>query len=309
MLRTVLVHGVLLAALMGGPAYAQAVTEDQRSQQIEGFRDEVAALHTSGLDSGGVEFARRVSRHYETLRAHYRPMSTLTDRELLDLFKATTTAIFYTNDAAYLPDIVAAFDLLERRGQVTEKVRSDMRSSLVRVRAFDELAGQGLAGENEVPALRQAPDLNQDMPLVIRADGSGRPLVENYQWQKGLSVIVVYGPHCAPSKKALTAISADRELAEFFRERALWLMPVDDDVHVAAMKQLAMNPASSRVAVAYNRSSWPQIDSWTTPMFYFFDDGTLTHVEKGWRSDTQLETLRTLVRPHVASAEQDASQR
>ncbi|CAN7152960.1 hypothetical protein LJR168_000082 [Pseudoxanthomonas sp. LjRoot168] len=293
MLRTVLVHGVLLAALMAGPAYAQAAAEDQRSQQIESFRDEVAALHTSGLDSGGLEFARRVSRHYETLRAHYRPMSSLTDpEELLDLFKATTTAIFYTNDAAYLPDIVAAFDLLERRGQATEKVRSDMRSSLVRVRAFDEMAGQGLASETDAPALKHAPGLNQDLPLVIRADRSGRPVVENYQWQKGLSVIVVYGPHCAPSKKALTAISADRELAGFFRKRAIWLMPVDDDLHVAAMMQLAKNPASSNVAVAYNRSSWPQIESWTTPMFYFFRDGKLTEVQKGWPSDTQLETIR-----------------
>lgn len=292
MLRTVLVHGVLLAALMAGPAYAQAAAEDQRSQQIESFRDEVAALHTSGLDSGGLEFARRVSRHYETLRAHYRPMSSLTDRELLDLFKATTTAIFYTNDAAYLPDIVAAFDLLERRGQATEKVRSDMRSSLVRVRAFDEMVGQGLASETDAPALKHAPGLNQDLPMVIRADGSGRPVVENYQWQKGLSVIVFYGPHCAPSKKALTAISADRELAGFFRERAIWLMPVDDDLHVAALMQLAKDPASSNVAVAYNRSSWPQIESWTTPMFYFFSDGKLTEVQKGWPSDTQLEAIR-----------------
>ena len=292
MLRTVLVHGVLLAALMAGPIYAQAAAEDQRSQQIESFRDEVAALHTSGLDSGGLEFARRVSKHYETLRAYYRPMSSLIDRELLDLFKATTTAIFYTNDAAYLPDIVAAFDLLERRGQVTEKIRSDMRSSLVRVRAFDELAGQGLASETEAPALKHARGLNQDLPLVVRADSSGRPLVENYQWQKGFSVIVVYGPHCAPSKKALTAISADRELAEFFRKRALWLMPVDDDLHVAALMQLAKNPASSNIAVAYNRSSWPQIESWTTPMFYFFRDGKLTEVQKGWSSDTQLETIR-----------------
>jgi hypothetical protein len=292
MLRSVLVHGVLLAALMAGPAYAQAVAEDQRSQQIERFRDEVAALHTSGVDSGGLEFARRVSKHYETLRAHYRPMSSLTDQELLDLFKATTTAIFYTNDAAYLPDIVAAFDLLERRGRVTEQVRSDMRSSLVRVRAFDELVGQGLASETEAPALKHAPDLNQDLPLVIRDDGNGRPLVENYQWQKGLSVIVVYGPHCAPSKKALAAISADMQLSEIFQKRALWLMPVDDDLHVAALMQLATNPASSNVAVAYNRSSWPQIESWTTPMFYFFRDGKLTEVQKGWPSDTQLEAIR-----------------
>ncbi len=292
MLRTVLVHGVLLAALMAGPAYAQAAAEDQRSQQIERFRDEVAALHTSGLDSGGLEFARRVSTHYETLRAHYRPMSSLTDRELLDLFKATTTAIFYTNDAAYLPDIVAAFDLLERRGRTTEKVRSDMRSSLVRARAFDEMARQALASETDAPALKHAPGLNQDLPLVIRADGSGRPVVENYQWQKGLSVIVVYGPHCAPSKKALAAISADMQLSEIFQKRALWLMPVDDDLHVAALMQLATNPASSNVAVAYNRSSWPQIESWTTPMFYFFRDGKLTEVQKGWPSDTQLEAIR-----------------
>ena len=295
---------VVLAALVSGPALARASevspSQEERSLQIERFRDHVAELQTTGIDSGSRQFAESLSEQYKKVRQIYRPIASLSDQQVLDLFRAATTAIFYTNDAQYLPDITSAFDQLHLRSQLTEKVRSDMRSSLIRVRALDHLnrlSGQGLlADASGIAPIQQGVGVRQDLPLLVRAGDAGDPMrLENYIRPKGLSVVVVYGPHCAPSRKALTAISGDRELATFFQDRALWLMPVDDDLHVKELGALASNGASSNVAVAYNRASWPQIESWTTPMFYFFDDGSLVHVVKGWQSDAQLEVIRQFI--------------
>lgn len=295
---------VVLAALVSGPALARAsevsASHEERSLQIERFRDHVAELHTAGIDSGSRQFAESVSEHYKKVRQIYRPIASLSDQQVLDLFRAATTVIFYTNDAQYLPDITSAFEQLHHRSQVSEKVRSDMRSSLIRVRALDQLHGlsdQGLlADASDVAPVQQGVGVRQDLPILIRAGDAGDPMrLENYIWPMGLSVVVVYGPHCAPSRNALTAISGDKELGSFFQERALWLMPVDDDLHVQALGSLAKNGASSNAAVAYNRASWPQIESWTTPTLYFFEDGSLVHVVKGWQSDAQLEVIRQFI--------------
>ncbi|WP_312770273.1 hypothetical protein [Pseudoxanthomonas mexicana] len=301
---SVLQVAVVLAALVSGPALTRASevspSQEERSLQIERFRDHVAELHTTGIDSGSRQFAESVSQHYERVRQIQRPITSLSDQQILDLFRAATTVIFYTNDARYLPDITSAFEQLHRRSQLSEKVQLDMRSSLIRVRALDQLkrlSDQGLLEDaSDVAHIQQGVGVRKDLPLLVRAGDAGDPMrLENYIWPKGLSVVVVYGPHCAPSRKALTAISGDKELATFFQDRALWLMPVDDDLHVQALGSLAKNGASSNVAVAYNRASWPQIESWTTPMFYFFDDGSLVRVVKGWQSDAQLEVIRQFI--------------
>ena len=303
-MSSVLQVTALLAALVSGPALTRASevppSQEEGSRQIEWFRDHVAQLHATGIDSGSRQFAESVAQHYGRVRQIYHPVASLSDQQVLDLFLATTTAIFYTNDAQYLPDISSAFEQLHRRSQLSEKVRSDMRSSLIRLRAVDQLhrlSDRGLlADASNVASIQQGEGVRQDRPLLLRAGDPGDHMrLENYIWRKGLSIVVVYGPHCAPSRKALAAISGDKELAAVFQERALWLMPVDDDLHVQALGSLASKGASSNVAVAYNRASWPQIESWTTPMLYFFDDGNLVHVVKGWQSDAQLEAVRQFI--------------
>lgn len=52
-----------------------------------------------------------------------------------------------------------------------------------------------------------------------RAGEAGhQALLENYVLPKALSIVVVYRPHCCLPRKAMTAMSADKELVALFQE-------------------------------------------------------------------------------------------
>ncbi|MQA42515.1 hypothetical protein [Rugamonas aquatica] len=40
------------------------------------------------------------------------------------------------------------------------------------------------------------------------------------------------------------------------------------------------------MAIAYHWRGWPMLDVRSTPVFYFFNGGTVRHVAAGWRDDS-----------------------
>lgn len=265
------------------------------------FDDAMASLELSGEDSGGIAYASSVAQFYERLRDVGLSLSKLDDIQLLGLYRATVRTIFYTNDAAYLDDLSAVFDELSRRALLNDRIKEGMHNSLMRMRAlerFHYLVEVGVLPNSRVPPpMRFDEGIDRSAPMVLRIDGSGDGLrVTNASIGSGLAIIVTYGPDCSPSKNALAAISSDEELSPLFYEHALWLIPVDSRLYLSEISQIASHPAVSNVAVAYNRTSWPQVDSWSTPMFYFLKDGAVAHVVRGWPSAHRLHEIRQVAR-------------
>lgn len=295
---------VLLSTITCGDVLAsnEDTSSDREPQYaLSQFDDATASLELSGEDSGGIAYARSIAQLYEKLRGVGSSLDRFDDIQLLGLYRATVRTIFYTNDAAYLDDLSRVFNELSRRALLNDQIKESMRNSLVRMRALERLhhlVEMGvLANSQALPPVSFDEGLDRSAPMVLRIDDSGDGLsVTNASIGSGLAIIVTYGPDCSPSKNALVAISSDEELSPLFHERALWLIPVDSRLYLSEISQIASHPAASNVAVAYSRTSWPQVDSWSTPMFYFLNDGAVVHVVRGWPSAYRLREIRQVVR-------------
>ena len=295
-----LVFLLLLAVAKVMAAPPQELLPSKQSDSLAEFDDAMAALAISDLDSGGGAYALSVEKLYVRLRDQFYPFKELEDAQLQGIFRAIVSTTFYTNSSDYLLDLIAASSELSTRGLLTEARARDVKDSLIRIRAFDELnrlSDEGLLEvRTRLPRLRYSDDFVADKPAIIRLGTSKNELiVTNAKLPGGVGVVATFGPYCAPSRRALKAISSDAEMSAFFRDRALWLIPVGAEFHSERMKEVTQ-AAAGQVGVAYNTQSWSQVDSWSTPMFYILHDGEVVDVMRGWPSDARLGELRRMIR-------------
>jgi hypothetical protein len=97
-------------------------------------------------------------------------------------------------------------------------------------------------------------------------------------------IVVVAGCHF--SLAAMREIKADPLLHDaFVRGNAIWLTPDNEEIDVEGMRDWNLEFPDQPIAVAYDNGTWPSIDFFAIPTFYFFKDGKLVSSSVGWKRD------------------------
>ena len=268
---------------------------------VERFNAYVHEMETDETDSGTVLFADRIGMAYEALleseAERTRVLADETEDGLRSFFRASSVAVFYTGNPAYLDLMERSLAELERRNIMSTGLQTQMYEAYVRTRRLD--AARGLAararlqGIRPIPSITYASRLDLGKPAWFRLEGNGESLLlENPTLDPEFQVIVTTGAYCNPSHRALREIHQDKALADLLGRHALWVMPADSTIHDAVLKQLTLDYPEFRVGIAYGKRNWPIVDNWATPIFHVLKDGRLVDQVVGWPEGGRAEALR-----------------
>lgn len=210
---------------------------------------------------------------------------------MVRLYKAAWLAAFYTLDRKYVSAMVVDVDELARRGQASEADVRETYDALLGVRDFE--AARSFAKEHGV--LARPPVVvgykRSDAPAVLSFAG---PAIERVPVDlgKGQHLIVVGHPTCHFTQNAVGFIERDAELAGLFRKFAIWVAPQDLKFSVDLYRTWNADHPLAALSVVDERNAWPvEIDDWSTPTFYFIQDGTLLAKVVGWPKEGRRQEL------------------
>ncbi len=215
------------------------------------------------------------------------------DDALRRRFEAAVEAQFYSADRAITRELRDMYSLMRTRNIQTPEDLSSLAGALLLTRDFESLAE--LAKDS--PQL-PAPDL-PTMADRTRGEASktqilrvaGNTLIKDaYPIDQGKHVIIVSNPLCGFSEAASRFIDGDVELASFFKDHALWLVPPERILHLEEVAKWNRSHHSGEMALAYRFDAWDILDQWETPIFYFFSDGRIVDEIIGWPKDSSNAT-------------------
>ena len=272
--------------------------------QLQPMEARYALLRQVDDDAAGkpdLERARMIGGEFDRLFPDLEPASALSDEDLPIAFKAADTAVFYTSDRRHAAILARLFAELERRGLATPKHARSMQAAYVLARMFDEA--------NE---LQRAHPTLQALPVMVGEENTPRSVwafhptrdevsLEPATLGSGPAIVVVAHPACHFTQDAFRAIDGDTELQALFADHAQLIAPSPSKFEVALFQQWNREHPDLPMRLAYDRSQWPQLETWATPTFYFFRDGRLQAVVEGWpeggRKDEVLAAARKIGLP------------
>lgn len=242
------------------------------------------------------ERARLIGGEFDRLFPDLEPASALSDHDLPIAFKAADTAVFYTSDRKHAAILAHLFAELERRGLATSKHARSMQAAYVQTRMFDEAV-----------ELQRAHPALQALPVLLGEEESLRSAwafhptrdevtLESATLGEGPAIVVVAHPGCRYTQEAFRAIEGDAELQAVFADHAQLVAPSPREFEVAVFQQWNREHPRLPMRLAYDRSQWPQLETWATPTFYFFRDGRLQAVVGGWPKDGRKDEVLAAAR-------------
>lgn len=300
---------LLFGALYLAPRVSNSENIEQRYEELLAAEDEaVGRLST-------LERSEFVANAFDRRFGGYTPkkLSNLNDSDIGLYFRAAELALSNSLRKQDLKRMEVAFSEILRRGMGSDRAVHGMHSGYISMRMFDQarelrrrhslrLVEDDPTYLDNVPADFQGPtvlEISPDAPRLIRT-----PFVP----PTGGHIIVVAHPLCHFSQRAMVAINGDATLEALFEKRASLLAPVDGRLELGVLRTWNSTFPSFRVALAYARDEWPEIDYWGTPTFYFFGDGGLIEKIVGWPPEGRLEDLRAAARRvGILADEQSAS--
>lgn len=221
----------------------------------------------------------------------------VTDSDLTFLFRAAQRIHFYTHEPKYGSEMAKYLAAMEARHIASENNRVDYYRSLIAERKFAEADRYthlySIPEKDHAPIMRDPGMVLQDLPAVLELDLDGKSLGVHQVNVDTLHVVVVATPWCHFARNGIRAIESHSDVAQALKGRALWLMPVEGNLDVAAVKKWNMEHPRQSMVYAYKKEHWSMLSEWGTPTFYFFKDGQVVAQLAGWRSDEEgVATLR-----------------
>lgn len=252
-------------------------------------------------NSDGIAREKRIRQIYETS-----PLPKLDEQERNRLsaddarlaFEAANIATLHTLDQAFAHDQVDAFDDLERKGIATDLQAKDTFKSLIAVRDF---AGADTFSKSHpnaalpprpafVPARRDGATPGSS-ELVV--SDHGRTLIQhNTAIGKRTGILVISHPLCHLTQNAVRDIEADPALRKLFTAHSKWLAPQGRDLDFSIFSNWNAQHPTLPMTVAYQKSEWPTVTDWDTPVFYFIRDGQVVSTVAGWPQEGRKEALQ-----------------
>jgi hypothetical protein len=216
------------------------------------------------------------------------------------LFRSADTASFYLMKSAYVEDMELDLRVLASHGVVEEWNYAELYGAYVGLREFDK--ARQLAASHPKMAVAALPEItlsplgssSHEVLRVSNSDGSVRNGTVDIG--HGAVILVVGHPHCHFSQDAIAAIKGNRTLEKLFKEHSRWITPPARALDDQAIREWNARHDFAKYDVAYSRDAWPGIDTWETPVFYFYRDGVLRDTVIGWPKGGNLPALEHGIR-------------
>ena len=209
------------------------------------------------------------------------------DETLRKKFAAAEIAAFYSVEESMSLEMLQLFLEMQRRKLTTPSDEEAIAGALILTRSFDELKSinfsNPLPANFGIPQIETASNYQINLPDVLRIKDN-KLIKESVATRAGL-VVVISSPLCGFSQEATKAIESDEDLSLFFRERSLWLVPPARQLQLDIINK--WNAQHQNPFVLTNKiTSWPLVDRWQTPTFYFIDaNGQILDRIDGWPKD------------------------
>lgn len=300
--------------LVGALSLAPGVSNSEGVEQ--GYKELLAAEDGAVGRLTTQKRSEVVANAFDRHLGGYSPeeLSSLSDSDIGLYFRAAELVLSNSLRKKDLERMEVAFSEIFRRGIGSERVVRGMRSAYLSMRKFDQAReltrrhrlGLGLGEEDpsyldNVPAQFQGPTM---LEISLAAPQLTRTA---FVPPTGGHIVVVAHPLCHFSQRAMVAINGDATLRALFEERASLLAPVDASLNLDVLRTWNSTFPAFRVALAYARDEWPDIDYWGTPTFYFFGDGGAVEKIVGWPPEGRLEEIRAAARTVGILADEQAA--
>ena len=257
-----------------------AISKGDGKQEIEQLANATESLHRS------IRSKMIVQKYY-----FLHPPSNVNDHSIEELesrFDAADTAVFYSHDEKIADELVEIYNALRARGKERPGDRSSLAGAQIISRNFSSLGKmstfESFPDEYHVPDIEN--EISDDQARWQLLKPSNNKLIRTtHSIEKGKSVIVISNPLCGFSNAASKAIESNADLSEFFSKYSLWLVPPTRRLYFKEITAWNSNYPSQKMALAYKTENWPIIDDWSTPIFYFIENGEVVDKVIGWPKD------------------------
>ncbi len=274
------------------------------SVSIERRYDSFHKIENSSFGFPGGKRAQVIQKSYDELFSFEQSAGKLNnanDDDLELLYRAASSAEFYTFDPRYVRDMMLVLDELQTRGLARDQHHFDMYAALVSSRMLaeaKEFATQHSSlGLEALPKFSEASDLKKDTPTewVMHTD-QHELLRRSVDMEQKAQIIVVSHPLCHFSQNAIRDIESDPLLHEVFKHHAKWIAPQSGRLNLDVIKEWNRQHPDMIMTLAYKRDEWPLFESWGTPTFYFLKEGVLTTTVTGWPDEGRRDELLAAMR-------------
>lgn len=277
-----------IGALSAWPANTLA------GQTLDARYDRFMEVHEQTRGQSTAERAISMSTAFDNgfAAAFAHDPASMDSQDLATLFNAANIAHAYSIKATHLQAMQRAFGELQGREFVDQRSFSNMHAALLASRQFE----QASALEKEFPQwdVEAAPTLattSSSGKTALAVSASGTTVTRTgLEVDQGARVVVISHPLCHFSRNAMAAIEADPALSKAM-VGSLWLAPVDRKLNLQILQQWNREHPEHPMVIAFDRTEWPDFDSWSTPTFYFLQDGKLVLTVEGWPSEGNRDQL------------------
>ena len=89
----------------------------------------------------------------------------------------------------------------------------------------------------------------------------------------------------------MNAIFTDPKLKAAMLGKVRWITPQDNRLSFEQIQQWNIEHPETRMSIVNLQKEWRDIDDWSTPTFYFFENGRLISKMNGWPKAGNRENL------------------
>jgi thioredoxin-related protein len=216
--------------------------------------------------------------------------------DLANLFLATDEIAFYTLEKSHVNTMTDIFKILVSKNLATDKQINTLYGAYISTRMFHE--AQELKKtyptilKAEQPEIINADQLDTNKKSVWRL-GLNSNILErkNINIGHGVQIIMIAHPLCHFSNNAIQDIQSDLELKNLVLPNLKLLAPQDRHLNLSVFKKWNSEHPDMSMSIVHLQSEWPELEKWSTPIFYFYKDGALKSTLVGWPKEGNKEKL------------------
>lgn len=235
-------------------------------------------------------------------------LTKLSDRDLADLFEATSAA---THAAANLrarndftTDLTLDMQALTSRHLASNAEYRHYYQSLVSARHFN--AARRFYSEHPQLGLPPLPTFlpqisavsyRRGSPLVFSPHSAGRVLtVHRISLRKASQAVILVSPDCHFSTRFLRAADRHPRLLAALSSHSVWVTPPDGILQTRTLASWNRAHPLESINIIDEPWEWPMIKTMAVPTFYFLHRGRLVATVSGWPEAGRFLELRTDLR-------------
>jgi len=224
------------------------------------------------------------------------------DTDLADAFYLSLDVAITIGHGPALEHAANLLEMLEVRGAASRAQVKHLFDALIGLHRFDEAEAFRAAWRDyELPALSiqaEAPAAGASGRYVYRPATNGSSTLDTLALDNFSGAVVIATPACRFANAAAAAILGDPDLAEYFTERSIWVVPPVHPLDDPRLGEWNADYPSLPLNVAYQHGDWPEVNSWASPTFYVFEDGQVVAKRVGWplgETEENLARLRSAI--------------